>query len=77
MNPIYIVAIVFLVLGSTFAGYVVFHKQTVMTPLVNAERAEIESMNCDQVKLKHEGGQYWSFKNWKIANAKVKACTPE
>lgn len=76
MDPIFIIGIAFLVLGAGFGGYVVMHKQTVMVPLEDQERAEIELMNCDEVKLKHEMGQYWSFTNWKIADAKVKSCTP-
>jgi hypothetical protein len=47
-----------------------------MVPLEMQEKAEIESMSCDEVKVKHELGQYWSFTNWKIANQKVKSCTP-
>lgn len=74
MDPIFIIAIVFLFVGSTFAGFVVYHKQTVMNPLEVKEKAEIEAMNCDDLKLKHEGAQYWSFTNWKIANTKICSC---
>lgn len=77
MNPIFIIGIVFLVLGAAFGGYVVIHKQMVMVPLEEQERAEIERMNCDQIKEKHELGEYWSFTNWKIADSKVKSCTTE
>jgi hypothetical protein len=76
-DPMFIIAIVFLVLGAGLGGYVVLHKQIVMDPLESQEKAEIEAMNCEEVKIKHELGQYWSFDNWKIANAKVKACFPE
>jgi hypothetical protein len=75
-DPMFIIAIVFLVLGASLGGYVVYHKQIVMVPLEMQEKAEIESMSCDEVKVKHELGQYWSFTNWKIANQKVKSCTP-
>lgn len=71
MDPVFIIAIVFLFVGATFAGFVVYHKQTVMVPLEMKEKADIEAMNCDDLKLKHEGAQYWSFKNWKIANNKI------
>jgi len=74
MNPIYIIALVFLVLGAALAGFVVYHKQTVMVPLEMQEKAEIESMNCEEIEKKHELGQYWSFHNWKIANEKVQIC---
>lgn len=73
-DPMFIIPIVFLVLGAGMAGYVIYHKQTVMVPLEMQEKAEIEAMNCEEVKLKHELGQYWSFNNWKIADKKVKAC---
>lgn len=75
-DPIFIIGITFLVLAASLGGFVVYHKQTVMVPLEMQEKAEIEAMNCDEVKQKHELGQYWSFTNWKIANAKVKACAP-
>lgn len=75
MDPIFIIGIAFLVLGGAFGGYVVYHKVTVMDPLEAQEKAEIEGMSCDQVKVKHELGQYWSFKNWKLANEKVMSCT--
>jgi len=74
MDPIFIIGIAFLVLGAGFGGYVVLHKQMVMVPLEEQERIDIEQMNCDQIKEKHEGGQYWSFTNWKIADAKVRSC---
>ena len=74
MNAIYIIAVVFLVLGASLAGFVVYHKQTVMVPLEMQERAEIEAMNCEQVEHKHELAQYWSFDNWKVANEKVLVC---
>lgn len=74
MDPIFIIGIVFLVLGAGFGGYVVLHKQMVMVPLEEQEKAELELMTCDEIKLKHEQGQYWSFTNWKIADAKVKSC---
>jgi hypothetical protein len=77
MDPIFIIGITFLVFASALGGYVVYHKQTVMVPLEMQEKAEIENMSCDEVKLKHEQGKYWSFNNWKIANAKVHACFPE
>jgi hypothetical protein len=76
MDPIFIIGITFLVLGSALAGVVVIHKETVMVPLEMQEKAEIESMNCQQIEEKHQLGQYWSFNNWKIADAKVKACSP-
>jgi len=72
MDPIFIIAIVFLFIGAAFAGFVVYHKQSVMVPLEMKEKADIEAMNCDDLKLKHEGGQYWSFKNWRIADTKIK-----
>ncbi len=71
----FIIPLVFLVLGASLGGYVIYHKQTVMVPLEMQEKAEIEAMNCEEVKIKHELGQYWSFTNWKIANEKVKACS--
>ncbi len=74
MNPIYIIAIVFLVLGAALGGFVVYHKQVVMVPLEMQEKSEIEAMNCEQVEQKHELAQYWSFDNWKVANEKVLAC---
>jgi hypothetical protein len=74
MNPIYIIAVVFLVLGASLGGFVVYHKVTVMVPLEMQEKAEIEAMNCEEVEHKHELAQYWSFKNWKIADAKVQVC---
>lgn len=77
MDPMFIIPIVFLVLGAALGGYVIYHKQVVMVPLEIQEKAEIEAMNCDEIKIKHELGQYWSFENWKIANAKVAACTKE
>jgi hypothetical protein len=77
MDPMFIIAIVFLVVGGAFGGYVVYHKEIVMRPLETQEKADIDGMTCDQIKLKHETGQYWSFKNWRIADAKVKACSPE
>jgi hypothetical protein len=73
----FIIAIVFLVLGASLGGFVILHKQMVMVPLEAQEKAEIENMTCEEIKMKHELGQYWSFTNWKIANAKVKACFPE
>jgi hypothetical protein len=45
-----------------------------MVPLEMQEKAEIESMNCEEIEKKHELGQYWSFHNWKIANEKVQIC---
>lgn len=75
MDPMFVIPLVFLVLGAALGGYVIYHKQVVMVPLEMQEKAEIETMNCEQVKTKHELGQYWSFDNWKIANAKVDACT--
>lgn len=77
MDPMFIIPIVFLVLGAALGGYVIYHKQVVMVPLEIQEKAEIEAMNCDEIKIKHELGQYWSLENWKIANAKVAACTKE
>jgi hypothetical protein len=74
MNPIYIIAITFLVLGAALGGFVVYHKQVVMIPLEMQEKAEIEAMNCEQVEHKHELAQYWSFENWKVANEKVLVC---
>jgi hypothetical protein len=74
-DPMFVIALVFLVLGAALGGYVVYHKQTVMVPLEMQEKAEIEAMNCEEIKLKHELGQYWSFTNWKIANEKVKSCS--
>ncbi|HXG14069.1 MAG TPA: hypothetical protein VNK25_02965 [Candidatus Nitrosotenuis sp.] len=73
-DPMFVIPLVFLVLGAGLGGYVVYHKQTVMVPLEMQEKAEIEAMNCEEVKIKHELGQYWSFTNWKIANEKVKSC---
>lgn len=74
MDPIFIIAIVFLFVGSAFAGFVVYHKETVMKPLEIEEKDQIESMGCDDLKLKHEGAQYWSFTNWKLANVKICSC---
>jgi len=74
MDPIFIVAIVFLVLGSAFGGYVVYHKETVIRPLEIAEHEAVAEMSCDELRLKHEGGQYWSFNNWKMANTKMCSC---
>lgn len=76
-NPIFIIGITFLVIGASIAGFVVYHKHTVMVPLEAQEKQQIEDMTCDEVKLKHEQGKYWSFDNWKIADAKVHACFPE
>ncbi|MEM3064982.1 MAG: hypothetical protein QW177_06375 [Candidatus Nitrosotenuis sp.] len=73
-DPMFVIPLVFLVLGAGLGGYVVYHKQTVMVPLEMQEKAEIEAMNCEEIKIKHELGQYWSFNNWKIANEKVKSC---
>lgn len=73
-DQMFVIPLVFLVLGAGLGGYVVYHKQTVMVPLEMQEKAEIEAMNCEEVKIKHELGQYWSFTNWKIANEKVKSC---
>jgi hypothetical protein len=75
-DPIFIIGITFLVLAASLGGFVVYHKQTTMVPLEMQERVEIEAMSCEEIKVKHELGQYWSFNNWKIANAKVKACAP-
>lgn len=74
MNPIFIIGIAFLVLGGGFGGYVVIHKVLVMDPLEIQEKQEIEQMTCEEIKIKHEGEQYWSFDNWKIGAAKVKSC---
>ena len=73
----FIIPLVFLVLGASLGGYVVYHKQVVMVPLEMQEKVEIEAMNCDEIRVKHELGQYWSFTNWKIANEKVKACSQQ
>ena len=75
-DPIFIIGITFLVVGASIAGFVVYHKNTVMVPLEMQEKKQIEDMTCDEVKLKHEQGRYWSFDNWKIANAKVLKCSP-
>jgi hypothetical protein len=77
MDPIFIIGITFLVLAGALGGYVVYHKETVMTPLEMQEKAEIESMSCEEIKVKHELGQYWSFRNWRIADDKVTACFPD
>jgi hypothetical protein len=77
MDPIFIIGIAFLVLGAGFGGYVVLHKHLVMDPLEQQEKEEIMQMNCEQVKMKHEKEEYWSFDNWKIAAAKVKSCTTD
>ena len=77
MDPIFIIGITFLVLASALGGYVVYHKEIVMTPLEMQEKAEIEGMSCEEIKEKHELGQYWSFTNWRIADDKVKACFPD
>lgn len=74
MDPIFIIAIVFLVVGGAFGGYVVYHKETVIKPLEIQEREDVAGMTCDELKIKHEKGQYWSFKNWKMANDKLCAC---
>ena len=44
MDPIFIIAIVFLVVGGAFAGYVVYHKTTVIRPLEISEHDEV--MEC-------------------------------
>ncbi|MBI5698066.1 MAG: hypothetical protein HZC29_06225, partial [Thaumarchaeota archaeon] len=59
---------------SAFAGFVVYHKETVMRPLEIEEKAQIETLGCDDLKIKHEGAQYWSFTNWKLANVKICSC---
>lgn len=74
MDPIFIIAIVFLVVGGAFAGYVVYHKETVIRPLEISEHDAVMAMSCDDLKIKHEKGQYWSFKNWKVANTKLCSC---
>lgn len=74
MHPIFIIAIVFLVIGSAFAGFVVYHKETVVRPLEIAEHDDVSKMSCDDLKIKHEKGQYWSFTNWKAANTKLCSC---
>ena len=77
MDPIFIIGIVFLVVASTIVGYVMYHKETVMKPLILKEKAEIEAASCDQIKKKHELGQYWALSNFRLAAAKVHACSPE
>jgi hypothetical protein len=74
MDPIFIVAIVFLVLGGAFGGYVVYHKETVIRPLEIEEHETVEKMTCEELRVKHEGGQYWSFNNWKLGNTKICGC---
>jgi len=74
MTPIFIVAIIFLVLGSALAGFVVLHKQTVIKPLEIAEHDAVEKMSCEELRSKHESGQYWSFNNWKLGNTKICGC---
>lgn len=74
MDPIFIIAIVFLVLGGAFAGYIVYHKEAVIKPLEIKEHQEVMAMSCDDLKLKHEKGEYWSFTNWKYANKKLCTC---
>ncbi|NDB91233.1 MAG: hypothetical protein EB167_00725 [Nitrososphaeria archaeon] len=63
-----------MVVGGAFGGYVVYHKETVIRPLEIAEHDAVSKMSCDDLKVKHEKGQYWSFKNWKAANAKLCSC---
>ncbi|MBM3905764.1 MAG: hypothetical protein FJ354_03655 [Thaumarchaeota archaeon] len=74
MDPIFIVAIVFLVLGGAFGGYVVIHKEIVIKPLEIEEHEIVEKMSCDELSKKHESGQYWSFNNWKLGNSKICGC---
>ncbi|HEY8109344.1 MAG TPA: hypothetical protein VIG05_00560 [Candidatus Nitrosotenuis sp.] len=77
MDPIFIIGIAFLVLASSIGAYVVYHKEVVMKPLILSEAAEIEAASCDDVKKKHELGQYWALSNYRLAAAKVASCFPE
>ena len=77
MDPIFIIGIVFLVLASSIGAYVVYHKEMVMKPLILGERADIADASCDEIKKKHELGQYWALSNYRLAAAKVSACFPE
>lgn len=77
VDPIFVIGIIFLVLASGIGGYVVYHKEMVMKPLILAEQAEIENMTCEEIDAKHASGQYWSFKNWRLGDDKVKACIPK
>jgi hypothetical protein len=77
MDPIFIIGIAFLILASSIGAYVVYHKEVVMKPLILGERAEIADASCDEIKKKHELGQYWALSNFRLAAAKVSACFPE
>ncbi|MBM2852206.1 MAG: hypothetical protein HW420_753 [Candidatus Nitrosotenuis sp.] len=77
MDPIFIIGIVFLVMASSIGAYVVYHKEVVMKPLILGERAEIADASCDEIKKKHELGQYWALSNYRLAAAKISACFPE
>lgn len=77
MDPIFIIGIVFLVMASSVGAYVVYHKEVVMKPLILGERAEIADASCDEIKKKHELGQYWALSNYRLAAAKISACFPE
>jgi hypothetical protein len=77
MDPIFIIGIVFLVMASSIGAYVVYHKEVVMKPLILGERAEIADASCDEIKKKHELGQYWALSNYRLAAAKISVCFPE
>jgi len=77
MDPIFIIGIAFLILASSIGAYVVYHKEMVMKPLILGEKAEIADASCDEIKKKHELGQYWALSNYRLAAAKVSACFPE
>ncbi|MBI5146552.1 MAG: hypothetical protein HZA84_04960 [Thaumarchaeota archaeon] len=77
MDPIFIIGIVFLVLASSIGAYVVYHKEVVMKPLILQESAEIDAASCDEIKKKHELGQYWALSNYRQAAAKVASCFPD
>ena len=64
-------------MASSIGAYVVYHKEVVMKPLILGERAEIADASCDEIKKKHELGQYWALSNYRLAAAKISACFPE